>query len=72
MQERNAMVIDKKDGVVAKDDIVTINYSELDDEGKEIEGTSRQDFVFTVGSGENIYKIDDVLSLNRGLMKPVI
>ena len=41
MQERNAMVIDKKDGVVAKDDIVTINYSELDDEGKEIEGTTR-------------------------------
>lgn len=59
MQERNAMVIDKKDGVVAKDDIVTINYCELDDEGKEIEGTSRQDFVFTVGTGENIYKIDD-------------
>ena len=59
MQERNAMVIDKKDGVVAKDDIVTINYSELDDEGKEIEGTTRQDFVFTVGTGENIYKIDD-------------
>ena len=59
MQERNAIVIDKKDGVVAKDDIVTINYCELDDEGKEIEGTSRQDFVFTVGSGENIYKIDD-------------
>ena len=59
MQERNAMVIDKKDGTVAKDDIVTINYSELDDEGKEIEGSKRQDFVFTVGSGENIYKIDD-------------
>ena len=59
MQERNAMVIDKKDGVVAKDDIVTINYSELDDEGKVIEGTTRQDFVFTVGTGENIYKIDD-------------
>ena len=59
MQERNAMVIDKKEGVVAKDDIVTINYSELDDEGKEIAGTTRQDFVFTVGTGENIYKIDD-------------
>ena len=59
MQERNAMVIDKKDGVVAKDDIVTINYCELDDEGKTIAGTERSDFVFTVGSGENIYKIDD-------------
>ena len=62
MQERNAMVIDKKDGVVEKDNIVTINYCELDDESKEIEGTSREDFVFTVGSGENIYKIDDEIT----------
>ena len=62
MQERNAMVIDKKDGVVEKDNIVTINYCELDDDGKEIEGTSREDFVFTVGSGENIYKIDDEIT----------
>ncbi len=59
MQERNAMVIDKKDGTVEKDNIVTINYSELDDEGKVIAGSERSDFVFTVGSGENIYKIDD-------------
>ena len=59
IQERNAMVIDKKDGTVAKDDIVTINYSEIGDDGKEIEGSKREDFVFTVGTGENIYKIDD-------------
>lgn len=59
LQERNAMVIEKKDGTVAKDDIVTINYKELDDEGKTIAGTEREDFVFTVGTGENIYKIDD-------------
>ncbi len=59
MQERNAMVVEKKDGTVAKNDIVTINYCELDDNGNKIEGTDREDFVFTVGSGENIYKIDD-------------
>ena len=59
LQERYAMVIEKKDGTVAKDDIVTINYKELDDEGKTIAGTEREDFVFTVGTGENIYKIDD-------------
>ena len=59
LQEINAMVIEKKDGTVAKDDIVTINYKELDDEGKTIAGTEREDFVFTVGTGENIYKIDD-------------
>ncbi|MBR4790272.1 MAG: trigger factor [Treponema sp.] len=59
MQERNALVVEKKDATVAKDDIVTINYCELDDEGKTIKGSEREDFVFTVGSGENIYKIDD-------------
>ena len=60
IQLRNAMVMDKKDDEkVAKDDIVTINYSELDDNDKEIEGSKRQDFVFTVGTDENIYKIDD-------------
>lgn len=59
MQERNAMVIDKKDGIVAKDNIVTINYSEIGDDGKEVEGSKRQDYVFTVGTGENLYKIDD-------------
>lgn len=59
MQERNAMVIDKKDGTVAKDNIVTVDYCELDDAGKEIADSKRQDFVFTVGSGENLYKIDD-------------
>lgn len=60
IQEQNAVVMDKKDGeTVAKDDIVTINYSELDENGSEISGSKREGFVFTVGSGENIYKIDD-------------
>lgn len=60
IQERNAMVIDKKDGdPVEKDNIVTIDYSELNDNGSMVEGSKREGFVFTVGTGENIYKIDD-------------
>ena len=59
LQEQNAVVIEKTDGKVEKDDIVTINYVELDSDGKEIEDTSREDFVFTVGTGYNIYKLDD-------------
>jgi len=59
LREQNAVVIEKTEGSVEKDDIVTINYSELDKEGNEIEGSSREDFVFTVGTGYNIYKIDD-------------
>ena len=60
IQDRNSTILDKKDGdPVAKGDIVTINYSELDDNDAVIEDSKREGFVFTVGSGENIYKIDD-------------
>lgn len=60
IQERNAVVIDKKEGEpVEKDNIVTIDYKELDDSGAAISGSEREGFVFTVGTGENIYKIDD-------------
>lgn len=72
IQERNAMVIDKKDGeAVAKDDIVTIDFFEVED-GKEVAGTKREDFTFTVGSGENIYKIDDdVIGMKKGDSKEI-
>ncbi|MCK5200931.1 MAG: trigger factor, partial [Spirochaetales bacterium] len=59
LREQNSVVIEKTDGKVEKDDIVTINYLELDEDGKEIDGTTREDFVFTVGTGYNIYKLDD-------------
>ena len=63
IQERNAVVIDKKDGEpVEKDNIVTIDYKELNDDGTVISGSERSGFVFTVGSGENIYKIDDEIT----------
>lgn len=59
IQEQNAIVIDKEAGAVEKDDIVTIDYRELDEDDEAVEGTSREDFVFTVGTGYNFYKIDD-------------
>ncbi len=73
IQERNAIVTDRKDGSsVEKDNIVTLNYSETDADGKEIEGTKRQDFVFTVGTGENIYKIDDeLIGMKKGETKNI-
>lgn len=73
IQERNAVVIDKKDGEkVAKDDIVTIDYSELDDAGNVIDGSAREGFVFTVGSGENIYKIDeDIIGMKKDESKEI-
>jgi len=59
IQEQNSVVIDKADGKVERDDTVTIDYVELDDAGREQEGTRREGFTFTVGSGYNLYKIDD-------------
>ncbi len=60
IQERNAVVMDKKDDEKCeKDNIATIDIAELDENGKVIDSTKRSGFVFTVGSGEDVYKIDD-------------
>lgn len=58
-REQNAIVADKTDGVVADGDIVTVDYVELDEDESEIEGTERQDFTFTIGTGYNLYKFDE-------------
>ncbi|MBN2810767.1 trigger factor [Treponema zuelzerae] len=71
IRERNAIVVDCNDGDKAKKDfIATVNYSELDDSGAEIAGTQRQDFVFTIGTGYNIFKFDDeVVGMKKGQTK---
>ena len=61
VQEQNSIVVDKEGGSVDREDIITIDYVELNESDGEIEGTSRDEFVFTVGSGYNQYKIDDDL-----------
>ncbi|MDD7449494.1 MAG: trigger factor [Treponema sp.] len=73
IQERNATVIDKKDDEPAeKDNIVTINYAELGEDGKVIESSKREGFVFTIGTGENIYKIDDdIIGMKKGETKEI-
>ena len=71
IRQRNAMVLDKKDDeAVAKDDIVTVNYCELDGKDAEIAGSQRQDFVFTVGTEQNIYKFDnEIIGMKKGETK---
>ncbi|MCF7929195.1 MAG: trigger factor [Spirochaetales bacterium] len=60
LQERNSLVVDKKeDSAVTEDDIVTVDYVELDEEGSPKEDTKREAFVFTVGTGQNIYQFDE-------------
>ena len=60
IRERNAIVIDRDDNAAAaKDDVVTVNYCEIDENGSTIPGSERQDFVFTLGSQYNLYQFDD-------------
>lgn len=72
LQEQNAIVMEKDEGVVEAGDVVTVDYWEVDEEGNEIADTRREDFVFTQGSGYNLYKIDDdVLGMAAGEEKSI-
>ncbi|MDR2803558.1 MAG: trigger factor [Treponema sp.] len=60
VRERNAIVMDKDEGAeAAVGDVVTVDYSELSENGKVIYDTEREDFTFTLGSGRNIFKFDN-------------
>ena len=71
IRERNSIVLDKNDGDAAeKGDVLTVNYCELDDSGEIIEGSKREDFTFTLGSGYNVFKFDDeVIGMKKGESK---
>lgn len=72
LRDQNALVVDK-DGTAANGDIVTIDYAEIDADGNEVAGTARKDFVFTIGSGYNFYKIDeDVTGMAKGESKTIV
>jgi trigger factor len=68
VRDRNAFVLDRDEGAAAeKDNVVTVNYSETGDDGAVLPGSERQDFVFTLGSGYNIYKFDDeIIGMKKG------
>ena len=73
IRDRNSMVVDRDDSTPAADkDVVTINYSELEEDGTVVPGSERQDFVFTLGTGSNIYKLDDdIIGMKKGETKDV-
>lgn len=71
IRQQNAMII-AKNGEIAEGDIVTMNYVELDAQGKEVESTKRDDFTFTVGSSYNFYKLDkDIVGMKAGQTKVI-
>ena len=65
IQEQNALFSDKDEGVVETGNIVNIDYVELE-AGTERPGTKREAFVFEVGTGYNVYKVDDEI---KGMKK---
>ncbi|GMO68982.1 MAG: trigger factor [Treponemataceae bacterium] len=74
IQERNSVVMDKKDDAkCAKGDVVTVDYCELDADGKAVAGSERQDFVYTAGEKEQIdHDLDaDILGMKKGESKEV-
>ena len=62
-----------KEGAAAKKgNIATIDYCEIDDAGKTLSGTERQDFVFTIGTKQNLFKIDDdIIGMKKGESKDI-
>ncbi len=67
IREQNSVVIDKQDSKVAKNDIVTMNYVELDAEGTPLEETRRNGFAFTVGASSHPYMVEeDIIGMKTG------
>jgi trigger factor len=72
IQEQNALFIDKDDGTVEPGTIANIDYVELDETGAERPKTKREAFVFEVGTGYNVYKLDDeIAGMKKGETKTV-
>jgi len=60
IRERNAVVVERDaTAASAKGDVVTINFRELGEDGQSVAGTEREDFTFEIGTGYDVYKIDD-------------
>jgi trigger factor len=73
VRERNAIVLDKDDTApAAKGDVATVNYCELTAEGEIEKGSEREDFVFTIGNGRNLFKFDDdLIGMKKGETKQI-
>jgi trigger factor len=60
VRERNAIVMDRNDNDAAKKgDVVTVDYCELNEDGAPVVETKAEDFVWTLGDGRNVYKLDN-------------
>ena len=61
IRERNSVVVDKENGTIAENTVVTMDYVELGDDEVALEETRRKGFVFTVGRDNHPYAIEKEL-----------
>jgi trigger factor len=71
IQDRNALVLDRnEDAVATNGDVVTINYNIIDETDEALENYEREGFVYTLGSGHNMYQFDDeIIGIKKGETK---
>jgi len=71
IRDRNAFVLDRDDGAETRlGDVVTINFCMLDDSGNPLPDSGRDDFTFTMGSGQNNFDFDnDIIGMKKGETK---
>jgi trigger factor len=73
IRDRNAVVVERDaSAAAAKGDVVTINFREIGEDGQTVAGTEREDFTFEIGTGYNVYKIDDeIVGMKRDEEKTI-
>ena len=73
IRERNAIVVERDaSAAAAKGDVATINFREIGTDGLPLPGTEREDFTFEIGTGYNVYKIDDeIVGMKRDEEKTI-
>jgi trigger factor len=73
LRDRNAFVLDREDGAEARlGDVATVTYCMLDDSGNVLPDSKRDDFTFTMGSGQNAFDFDnDIVGMKKGETKDI-
>jgi len=73
LRERNGFVLDRDEGAEARaGDVVTVDYCLLDGSGNVLPDSGRDDYSFTLGSGQNAFEFDDyVVGMKKGETKDI-
>jgi len=71
IRERNSIVMDRDDDALAKiNDVVTVDYQIMEEDGTTVSNIKRNDFAFTLGSNTNFYQFDDeITGMKKGETK---